>query len=176
MYTNINKDSGHNTLKSMFESLELHEGKVDMLLQAVDLANNHNYVEFDNRFFHKLQGIAMCTACTPDITNLVLGNREHYKKIPFCQGVILYARYIDDSQDPYFHILTNGRQCNVVLYGLLAHRLILHCSPGSGLGLRPLLSSLAQAILTHIQNVSAALPLGLCDSVMSSSGRRLGCL
>jgi hypothetical protein len=51
MYTNINKDSARVTLKSMFESLELTDGKVDALLQAIDLANNHNYVEFDGRFF-----------------------------------------------------------------------------------------------------------------------------
>jgi hypothetical protein len=43
-------------------------------------------------------------------------------------------------QDPYFHTLANSRQCNIVLYSLLARRLILLCSPGSGLGLRPLLS------------------------------------
>jgi hypothetical protein len=56
-------------------------------------------------------------------------------------------------QDPYFHTLTNGRQRNVSL--------ILLCSSGLALGLRPLLSSPARAILTGIQNVSAALPFVL---------------
>jgi hypothetical protein len=32
MYTNINKNSAHITLKSMFESLELTDGKVNILL------------------------------------------------------------------------------------------------------------------------------------------------
>jgi hypothetical protein len=44
-------------------------------------------------------------------------------------------------QDPYFHTLTNGRQRNVSL--------ILLCSSGLALGLRPLLSSPARAILTQ---------------------------
>jgi hypothetical protein len=44
MNTTINKDSAHITLKSMFESLELTDMKVDALLQAIDLANNHNDV------------------------------------------------------------------------------------------------------------------------------------
>jgi hypothetical protein len=44
-------------------------------------------------------------------------------------------------QDPYFHTLTNGRQRNVSL--------ILLCSSGLALGLRPLLSSPAWAILTQ---------------------------
>jgi hypothetical protein len=79
-------------------------------------------------------------------------------------------------QDPYFHTLTNGRQHNVMLDSLLARCLILLCSLGLALGLRPLLSSLAQAILTCIQNVSVVLPLGLCNSVLSSLGGRLGCL
>jgi hypothetical protein len=96
MYTNINKDSCHNTLKSIFQSLKLHEGKIDAHLQVVDLANNHNYVEFNNRFFRQEKGLAMATTCSPDIANLVLGNREHNKKIPFCTGTILYVRYIDD--------------------------------------------------------------------------------
>jgi hypothetical protein len=62
-------------------------------------------------------------------------------------------------QDPYFHTLTNGRQRNVSL--------ILLCSSGLALGLRPLLSSQARAILTSIHNVSAALPfiLGICSLI-----------
>jgi hypothetical protein len=44
-------------------------------------------------------------------------------------------------QDPYFHTLTNGRQRNVSL--------ILLCSSGLALGLRPLLRSPARAILTQ---------------------------
>jgi hypothetical protein len=87
-----------------------------------------------------------------------------------------FVYLVFSCQDRYFHTLANGRQCNVILFGLLDRCLILLCSPGSALGLMPLLSSLAQAILTRIQNVSAVLPLGLCNSVLSSSGRRLGCL
>jgi hypothetical protein len=52
IYTDINKDSAHITLKSIFESLELTDGKVNILLQAVELANNYNYVEFDGYYFH----------------------------------------------------------------------------------------------------------------------------
>jgi hypothetical protein len=96
MYTNINKDSARITLKSMVESLELTDGKVDVLLQAIDLANNHNFVEFDGRFFRQEKGLAMGTACSPDITNLYLGNGEHNRKIPFRKGILSYARYIDD--------------------------------------------------------------------------------
>jgi hypothetical protein len=96
MYTNINKDSAHVTLKSMFGSLELSDGKVDALLQAIDLANNHNYVEFDGRFFHQEKGLAMGTTCSPDIANLYLGNGEHNRKIPFRKGILSYAQYIDD--------------------------------------------------------------------------------
>jgi hypothetical protein len=96
MYTNINKVSAPIRLKSMFESLELTDGKVDTLLQAIDLANNHNYVEFDGRFFHQEEGLALGTACSPDIANLVLGNHEHNRKIPFHKGVLSYAWYIDN--------------------------------------------------------------------------------
>jgi hypothetical protein len=96
MYTNINKDSAHITLKSMFESLELTDGKVDALLQAVDLANNHNYLEFDGRYFCQEKGLAMGTTCSPDIANLYLGNAEHNRKIPFHKGILSYAWYIDD--------------------------------------------------------------------------------
>jgi hypothetical protein len=52
-------------------------------------------------------------------------------------------------QDSYFHTLINGRQCNVSL--------ILLCSLGLALRLRPLLSLLAQAILSSIENVSVVL-------------------
>jgi hypothetical protein len=45
MYTNINKDSYHNMLQHMFESLNADDGKVDVVLQAVNLANKHNYLE-----------------------------------------------------------------------------------------------------------------------------------
>jgi Fe2+ transport system protein B len=51
---------------------------------------------------------------------------------------------------------------------------ILLCSSGLALGLRPLLSSLARAILTGIQNVSAALPFipvfGSLVSLLEFSG------
>jgi hypothetical protein len=80
----------------MFESLELADRKVDALLQAVDLANNHNYVEFDGRFFHQEKGLTMGTACSPDIVNLYLRNSEHNRKIPFRKGILSYTRYIDD--------------------------------------------------------------------------------
>jgi hypothetical protein len=52
MYTNINKDSSCNIVKGMFESLKLHDGKVDTQLQAVELANNDNYMEFNNRLLY----------------------------------------------------------------------------------------------------------------------------
>jgi glycine/serine hydroxymethyltransferase len=91
MYTNINKDSTHVILKSIFESLELTNGKVDALLQAVNLANNHNYVEFDGHYFRQEKGLAMGTACSPDIANLYLGNGEHNRKIPFCKGILSYG-------------------------------------------------------------------------------------
>jgi hypothetical protein len=96
MYTNINKDSAHVTLKSMFESLKLTDGKVDALLQAIDVANNHNYVEFYGHDFRQEKGLAMGTACSPDIANLYLRNGEHNRKIPFCKGILSYAWYIDD--------------------------------------------------------------------------------
>jgi hypothetical protein len=60
-------------------------------------------------------------------------------------------------QEPYFHIVTNCRQSDVVLYGLLPGCLILLCSSGSARGIRPLLRSLAQAVPAHIQNVSVVL-------------------
>jgi hypothetical protein len=72
IYTNINKDAAHIILKSIFESLELTDGKVNTLLQDVDLANNCNYVEFDGHYFHQEKGLAINTACSPDITNLYL--------------------------------------------------------------------------------------------------------
>jgi hypothetical protein len=66
-------------------------------------------------------------------------------------------------QDPYFHTLTVGRQCNVSR--------VLLCSSGLALGLRPLLSSLVRAILTGIQSVSAALPLApVCGSLIFCGG------
>jgi hypothetical protein len=49
--------------------------------------------------------------------------------------------------------------------------LILLCSLGLALGLRPLLSSLARAILTGIQNVSVALPFFLISGFLISSSR-----
>jgi hypothetical protein len=60
---------------------------------------------------------------------------------------------VSRCQDPYFPTLTNGRQRNVSL--------VLLCSSGLALGLRPLLSSPARAILTSIQNVSVVLPFVL---------------
>jgi hypothetical protein len=66
-------------------------------------------------------------------------------------------------QDLYFHTLTVGRQRNVSQ--------VLLCSSGLALGLRPLLSSLAQAILTGIQSVSVALPLApVCSSLIFCGG------
>jgi hypothetical protein len=69
---------------------------------------------------------------------------------------ILYIHY----QDPYFHTLANGRQYDVSL--------ILLCSSGLALGLRPLLSSPAWAILTGIQNISAVLPFFLISCSLIS--------
>jgi hypothetical protein len=66
-------------------------------------------------------------------------------------------------QDPYFQTLTVGRQRNVSR--------VLLCSLGLALGLRPLLSSLAQAIPTGIQSVSVALPLApVCGSLIFCGG------
>jgi hypothetical protein len=113
MYTNINKDAARITLKSMFESLELSDGKVDALLQAVDLANNHNYVEFDGHYFHQETGLAMGTACSPDIANLYLRNAEYNRKIPFCKGVLSYAWYIDDI---FMIIQANSEEDAYLLY------------------------------------------------------------
>jgi hypothetical protein len=70
---------------------------------------------------------------------------------------------VGGCQDPYFHTLTNGRQYNVSL--------ILLCSSGLALGLRPLLSSPARAILTGIQNVSAVLPFFLISRFLVGSSR-----
>jgi hypothetical protein len=96
MYTNINKDSTYVILKSMFDSLELTDGKVTVLLQAIDLANNHNYVEFDGYCFRQEKGVAIGTACSPDIANLYLRNGKHNRKIPLGKGILSYAWYIDN--------------------------------------------------------------------------------
>jgi hypothetical protein len=53
--------------------------------------------------------------------------------------------------------------------GNVMSSLILLCSLGLALGLRPLLSSLAWAILTGIQNVSAVLPFFLISRFLVSS-------
>jgi hypothetical protein len=53
--------------------------------------------------------------------------------------------------------------------GNVTSSLILLCSLGLALGLRPLLSSLAWAILTGIQNVSAVLPFFLISRFLVGS-------
>jgi hypothetical protein len=53
-------------------------------------------MEFDNQYFHQEKGLVIGTPCSPDIANLVLGNKEHYKKILFHKGTVLYVHYIDD--------------------------------------------------------------------------------
>jgi hypothetical protein len=60
------------------------------------LANNHNYIKFHGHYFHQEKGLAMGTACSPDITNLYLRNAEHNRKILFHKGVLSYVWYIDD--------------------------------------------------------------------------------
>jgi hypothetical protein len=42
MYNNINNNSYYTTLEGMFNSLKLHNGKIDALLYATSLANDHN--------------------------------------------------------------------------------------------------------------------------------------
>jgi hypothetical protein len=71
--------------------------------------------------------------------------RRRYLDIP---------RFKEACQDPYFHTLLNSRQCNVSL--------ILLCSSGLALGLRPLLSSLAQAILTQYMECLRSATLLYC--------------
>jgi hypothetical protein len=81
-------------------------------------------------------------------------------------SLVMSGTMVEDAikyQDPYFHTLTVGRQRNVSW--------VLLCSSGLALRLRPLLSSLAQAILTGIQSVSAALPLApVCGSLIFCGG------
>ncbi len=96
MYTNIDKSKARRAAQDVFEHFKLPTGKVDALLSAIDMANNHNYVEFNGRIFHQEKGLAMGTACSPDLANLALGGYEQVRKIPFRKGILLYARYIDD--------------------------------------------------------------------------------
>jgi hypothetical protein len=96
MYTNIDKDKARITLESMLKYQKYSDAKVKALLHAIDLANNYNYVEFDGRYFHQRKGLAMGTACSPDIANLFVGNRERAAGYLKQEGMVLYVRYIDD--------------------------------------------------------------------------------
>jgi hypothetical protein len=87
-------------------------------------------------------------------------------------SLVTLGAIVEDAikcQDLYFHTLTVDRQCNMFL--------ILLCSSGLALGLRPLLSSLARAILTGIQSISAVLPLhsGLWFSCFLVCSSRIFC-
>jgi hypothetical protein len=113
------------------------EGPVELM----KLAHNHAHAYNHTPDLHKADAAAHPHHHA--LRHLKLLHR-HHEETPIPQFTP------KQCQDPYFHTLTIGRQRNISL--------ILFCHLGLALRLRPLLSSLAQAILTSIQNVSVALP------------------
>ena len=97
MYTNIPRPTARNVIRTMLLASDLPTMKVNALLSALDMANEYNYVFYQDRYFLQVKGLAMGTACSPDVANLYAGRMEQLQNIVKKDGnLLLYLRYIDD--------------------------------------------------------------------------------
>ncbi|KGQ02275.1 hypothetical protein BBAD15_g12516 [Beauveria bassiana D1-5] len=97
-YTNVPIDDTINGISNLIGSKKYDGISTDILRTLLESVMKCNMFEFQGKYYHQKQGVAMGTSCAPAFANLSLGILEiATSMINFDKkGLRFYVRYIDD--------------------------------------------------------------------------------